>query len=495
MLDFRALIEGALQALEQERPADAERNIRTALGMSPRDDQLLHLLGVALIRQQREEDAVEPLRKAISLNRRDPEYHNALGCALRNVGQASEGVESFQRALKLDPGLLDAHFNLGQAYQRMGEFGEAEQQFARLLSCNPRDVEVVVALSNLRWFLGDHERALQDLREAIVANPASGDLKFLLGEQLLALGRFEEGWFQYLWRVNRHGFLRKFGLAVDSPQVLALYPPSLAGVAVKLHAEQGIGDDLFFLRYAAELRGRGARVTGLVTPRLAGMVGRARILDEVSGTEDRIPPEAGYRMLGDLPYLLQAHGQPVAAAVRFDPLPEQLEAVTERLRGLARPLIGLTWRAGTGPEAGNRNVLYKEVPFGEFLSMASRLPGTLLILQREPRASELAAFAAACGPRAIDFSACNRDLEHMLALLARIDEYIGVSNTNMHLCAALGRTARVLVSRSVEFRWMTAGRESPWFPGFAVYRQGERGSWLDALEQIAADSSKYFINS
>ena len=42
-----------------------------------------------------------------------------------------------------------------------------------------------------------------------------------------------------------------------------------------------------------------------------------------------------------------------------------------------------------------------------------------------------------------DLTALNEDLEGMLALLSCLDEYTGVSNTNMHLRAAAGRTARM----------------------------------------------------
>jgi len=487
MLDFRGHIEKALQALEQGRPAEAEKSIRAAMSISPRDDRLLHLLGVSLIRQQREEEAIEPLQKAISLNRRDAEYHNALGCALRNSGRVSEGVESLQRAVKLDPGLQDAHFNLGQGYQRLGDFARAQETFRLVQRQNPADVEVIAALSNLHWFLGEHERALQDLRQGIAANPASGDIRFLLGEQLLALGRYEEGWYQYLWRVNRHAFLQKFGLPFDSPRLMTPLPASLEGATVRVHAEQGIGDDLFFLRFVACLRERGARIEGRITPRLLAMVGRSGALDVCEPADERVPPTADYRLLGDLPYLLEAHRSPIPATLRFAALPERIAEVGARLQGLARPLVGLTWRAGTGPESGNRNALFKEVPFGKFVAMAERLPGTLLILQRQPKPSEMATLTAACGSRVQDYSALNADLEAMHALLSLLDEYIGVSNTNMHLCAALGRTARVLVSRSVEFRWMAAGSASPWFPGFPVYRQGAKGDWAGAFQAIAAD--------
>jgi hypothetical protein len=86
-----------------------------------------------------------------------------------------------------------------------------------------------------------------------------------------------------------------------------------------------------------------------------------------------------------------------------------------------------------------------------------------------------------------DFTDLNDDLEDMLALLTLIEEYVGVSNTNMHLRAAAGRTARVLVPRPAEWRWLNAGRASPWFPGFALYRQSLQGDWRAAFAALERD--------
>jgi hypothetical protein len=57
----------------------------------------------------------------------------------------------------------------------------------------------------------------------------------------------------------------------------------------------------------------------------------------------------------------------------------------------------------------------------------------------------------------------------------------------MHLRAAVGKTARVLVPRPAEWRWTMVGDESPWFPGFRVYRQGPDGDWSEALARLARD--------
>jgi hypothetical protein len=81
----------------------------------------------------------------------------------------------------------------------------------------------------------------------------------------------------------------------------------------------------------------------------------------------------------------------------------------------------------------------------------------------------------------------NDDLEEMLALLDRLDDYVCVSNTNVHLRAARGRTSRVLIPYPADFRWMNRGDESPWFPGTRLYRQTHEDGWGPAFEALAAD--------
>jgi len=154
------------------------------------------------------------------------------------------------------------------------------------------------------------------------------------------------------------------------------------------------------------------------------------------------------------------------------------------------PWIGITWRAGTPPEAQfarDDRSLFKQIDPLLVAGALAGLPGTVLVLQREPRADEVAALGAALPGRVHDLSAANDDLEDMLALLSLLGEYVGVSNTNMHLRASAGRTARVLVPYPAEWRWMARGRESPWFPGFRVYRQTLTGRWDRALAELRAD--------
>jgi hypothetical protein len=106
--------------------------------------------------------------------------------------------------------------------------------------------------------------------------------------------------------------------------------------------------------------------------------------------------------------------------------------------------------------------------------------GTLVAVQRAPMVGEVDVLASASRRPVFDATAMNDDLEEALALLEVLDDYAGVSNTNTHLRAALGKTGTVFVPFPPEWRW-AAGGGSPWFPGFRVCRQSPHRAWDIAL--------------
>ena len=112
---------------------------------------------------------------------------------------------------------------------------------------------------------------------------------------------------------------------------------------------------------------------------------------------------------------------------------------------------------------------------------------TLIVLQRGAREGETGRLAQTCGRQVHDLAAWNEDLDDAAALLAALDDYVGVSNTNMHLVAGIGRTARVLLHYPPEWRWLARAGEAVFFPGFGLYPQERNGSWAAALERLRAE--------
>jgi hypothetical protein len=148
------------------------------------------------------------------------------------------------------------------------------------------------------------------------------------------------------------------------------------------------------------------------------------------------------------------------------------------------PYIGVTWRAGT---AGRRDLMFKEIPADKFAMALKGLCGTLIAMQRLPAPGEIERFSAILEVPLHDLTALNENLEDILALSGLLDEYICVSNTNVHFRTAQRKTCRVLVPNPPEFRRMMERKSSPWFVGTKLYSQGRDGDWAAALAMLKAD--------
>jgi len=312
--------------------------------------------------------------------------------------------------------------------------------------------------------------------------PAFAAARQNLARLLLLLGRFAEAWDHYRWRLVARGY------AATAPDANAApLPASLTGRRWALVAEQGLGDVLFFLRFAPELARRGARLAFRGDTRLHAMLARTGLFDLGVAHENARADDLEPVFVGDLPYLLAANdAATLPAALPLAPLPERVAAMRSRLEATGpRPWVGLTWRAGVAPTGTGRGQV-KTFPIAGLGEALRGARVTWIGIQRRPESGSREAAQAALDTRVHDFSPWNEDLEDMLALLSLVDDYVGPSNANTHLLAGLGKTQHVLVPNPPEWRWMIEGTESPWFRGSRVFRPTAAGDWAPAFRHLAA---------
>ena len=320
--------------------------------------------------------------------------------------------------------------------------------------------------------LGAAAQAETDALAVLDQSPDDADAHFFLAGLYLSQQRFEAGWREYRWRPARVRSSAERGGGTELPLPLE----SFRGRPIVLYGEQGLGDTMFFLRFASALMEIAGDTVLIADPRLAGV----------------LPWSAGARtdgafpvMVGDLPVVLGTSTAP-PLALRADPA--RIAAMGERLSRLPRPWIGVTWEGGVHPREQLHlgEGLFKRVDPRALGECFNQLYGSLISLQRNPVARDADAIAAAAGQPLRDFSDVNRDLADALALLHLLDEYVAVSNTNVHLHAGLGRASRVLVTHPCEWRW-SGGERSPWFPEAVLYRQDPAEGWRPALAKLRDD--------
>jgi Flp pilus assembly protein TadD len=464
-------------------------------------------LGVSLQAQGELGAAIESYQKSLAIKRDDAQVLSNLGTALQAQGQLDGAVENFRRAIAIRPNYAEAHSNLGVALQARGDLAAAIASLRRAIAINPNDAGAHSNLGVALLAQGTLDSAAESLRRALAIKPDEADTHYNLSHVLLLRGELEEGWREYEWRVSSQTGGAYLADPRDPsrrlPRPSTLRPLDLKGKRILLVREQGIGDELFFLRFARAAQQRGAWVAYLPSAKIESIVQRAPGLDAIVHATDLPANLDPIFLVGELPLILAADRlDDLPPALPLTVLPERRAAIQSRLAALGHgPFLGVTWRAGTEKQSGQRKPsLFKETDCSLLGRALAPWPGPVLILQRHPRAEEMETFTRALGRPAHDLSDLNESLEDMLALLGEIDDYVGVSNTNMHLLAGLGKTARVLIQNPPEWRWLNEGSESPWFPGFTLYRQQQTGqrqtgqppaaSWSDPLARLTTDLAR-----
>jgi len=517
--------------------AGAEQHLRQALALAPDLPQISYNLGNVLRLQRRFEEAAGAFRRAIQLK---PDYalaHANLGASLHDIGRISESVSANREAIHLAPGLLPAHLNLGQCLIKLGQLDEAYAAFRSAAKIKPNNTDVSLGLA--RCQLGQNRvdeavetlnaalsRAPQDARilsllahtyvrndtpdkvielaqRAIQSRPKSGLDRLLLCETLNHVGRYDDAVRAYkdllvLDPDFRHARLQLGGLhlllghwdqgwslyrvrGTDEARISPPVEPEafVAAKSIFVAEEQGLGDELFFLRFLAAPAMQDKQIVYCTKPKLAALL--SRCVSRIAVTTKRVLPEGMEFAIdvGDLPYLTQMQRTvDVPPPLALTPRPDRVASIRSLLASLA----------GTLDVQG----ISKSAPIEQLASVLRDREASIVMVQRHPTDLELEIFRRSLGRPAHDLSEMNEDLEQIVALLSLLDEYVGVSNTNMHLRAGLGQTARVLVPNPPEWRWMASGDESPWFPGFRVYRQGTDMDWTAALDKLADDLAAAF---
>lgn len=488
----------------------AEQQYRLALMHGPLRAGAAGNLGLLLLEKREVVEAEVWLRKALQQSP-TAEAHNNLGYACLVTERYGEALTLFKQAVTLNPALAPAHANMAAAMHRQGNLEAAFDALSQSLALNPAEPQAWYNLALTlqepdgfmrlrRWRAEAPAERLLPLQEVLVLNscahaerlclqkavalrPHWPEARFNLGIASLRLEDWDAGWEGYAFRPA------PAGLPTHTNRTKTAAP---AEKTIRLHAEQGLGDILFFLRFVPSLISSGCKVELAGAERLHPVLeatGLMSLLPADDAWQEASPDNTVNLRLGDLPGWLWQQGfhevpppfPLIADAARKALVQEQLKAYGPP------PYLGLTWRAGTARVGRGVNVLDKQISPQALGALLDGLPVTVVSLQRQVTDAEIAAVFNGWGRKPVNLTALAEAPEDALALLSVLDHHVGVSNTNVHLRASLQRTSHVLVPHPSEWRWGASGDRSPWFPQTRVYRQTADLEWHEALECLRQD--------
>jgi hypothetical protein len=434
--------------------------------------------GRGLRQQQRVDSSLPVLRELASTMPASAEVRLELAQSLILREDFAGALEAAEDAVDLAPDSAEALSLLGALLLEMGQAERAVAPLTRVTELLPRWAEGWRLCGEAAYRLGRPQDAVEYLQRALLIQPNWPEAMFRLGECHLKLGNYLEGWRLYESRWECAGY--------DNTSHRSRVPrwqgrEDLQGKSILIQAEQGMGDMIQFVRFARLLEAQGAQVIVACAGTLAALVASVPGVHGVAPFGTPLPRVDYTIPLLSLPFVLRMTLGAIPTNVPYMHVNRDItETWRRRIEELApggNRRVGLVW-SGHSQHVFNR---YRSVPFAAIQQLLEIPGNTFFSLQKGGAANVLRHQKTPVINLAPDL----QTFEHTAAAIRAMDLVITVDTAVAHLAGALGARTNLLLHAGCDFRWMTVGDRTPWYPTLQLYRQDRDGDWQPPLERIA----------
>ncbi|HEX4879527.1 MAG TPA: tetratricopeptide repeat protein [Limnobacter sp.] len=262
----------------------------------------------------------------------------------------------------------------------------------------------------------------------------------------------------------------------------------IAGKAIFVYFEQGLGDSLQFCRFAQTLAGLGARVCLRVQNPLVPLVKNSFPNIEVLSAKQAVPKVDRQIALLSIPYVLHCDEATLPAPMRYlhpDTSRQEFwkQALQQALPAKKMPKVGLAW-SGSSTHKNDKN---RSIPL-EMMEEILRLPVQFVAVQKDLPPALLAQ------PRKNLFTPGDQlqDFNDTAQLMEQLDLIISIDSSPAHLAGAIGKPVWLLLPRPCDWRWKAEGNTSVWYQSMRIFRQDTSRQWHGALLELKRELLEHF---
>jgi cytochrome c-type biogenesis protein CcmH/NrfG len=480
--DFHALYQiGDLHHILGNMP-EAIHFFERAHQIRSNDLETLCELGELLAKSNRFSEAVQRYEQVLRIN---PDYANGyLGLAMTNYlkGDDAASDAAFDQVLRLRPDSADAFSQYAHMLFARLEFQKAADCYTRSLAIEPGDTTVMSYFGRMRALERKSKEAGELIERALTIDPTNVHALNAKAYWLMIEGDYANAWKLHEYRFGGPG---KHG-PLFVPEKPVWGGEDISDKTLLILGEQGLGDVLQFVRYAALCRKRAATVYVRCSETLAPLLANCPFID-ATFTTTAAPPSFDVQIaVMSLPYIFGTTLETVPAEVPYLFVPDELKKNWSSKLGLQdnRLKVGLVWSGSSFATAlrgdiwaGRRNMSLKHL-----LPLLGRKGIQFVNLQMGDAAREIDEHGLR--DRFVDPMPHVKDMQDTAAIVQSLDLVISIDTSIVHLTGGLGKPIWVLSRYDACWRWLKNRPDSPWYPTARIFGQPEPFQWGQVIVDV-----------
>lgn len=454
------------------RHADAIAQYHYALQLQPDAFAVWVNMGNAQKAEKRYQGALESYLKAVELAPKCAEAFSNIGSLLKEHGNCAQAIEAYRTIAKLTATVSWPQVDEGS---RFCELAIALALTRHAIELVPDSAGFLLNEGVLLEELGQFSEAMDRYERALELDPQSPEAHFNEGISLLRLGRLRDGWPHYEYRL-------RLGRNVNEARLKEApfwHGQPLDNEVLLVHAEQGLGDTLQFIRYFGDVTERCPNVIFECQPAVTSLVETIPGITNVIASGQPLPKFDYQVPLLSLPRIFDTTLENIPARIPYI-LPDATRAARWRTQTsqYTELKVGIVW-AGGAVHLGNR---FRSCSLAVFAPLGSCRNVRFFSLQKGEPEKE-----AATPPPGFNLVNCSpqiRDFRDTATLIDNLDLVITVDTSVAHLAGAMGKPTWVLIPVCPDWRWMLYREDSPWYPSMRLFRQEQPGDWQVPIEKM-----------
>lgn len=450
-----------------------------AIRTSPQDFSSHYNLGSLFLKTGRHEEAVDILGTASALDPISWTAVNNLGLAYHHVSKLDSARQCFENALSLKPDSVVTLQNLGNLYMDLENYPKMLECYETALLNQRGDIPALINMGKMHQEQLNLDRADHFFKQALAMDPDLVEAHIAIGANHLLRGDFFQGWTEMEWRLRspkRH--LTIYPFEFDKPKWGG---GTFKGKTLLVHAEQGFGDTIQFVRFLPLVKAMGGKVILQVQQplvRLFSDLAAADAICSIEGAGEAIHDFDFYIPLMSLPGLLNIEIQNLAQESAYLTANRRFVEKWKRRPGGKGLHIGLVW---SGNPVHPRNTK-RNFPVDQLASLGSLTGFNWYSLQVNPQQEAMQVLKNTLGIK--NWAGAFDDFADTAGAIASLDLVITVDTAVAHLSGAMGKPVWVLLPYFPDWRWMMAREDSPWYPTMKLVRQQTPGDWESVTSRL-----------